>query len=208
MRHLPESETHQPSPARTPRHWLGAAILKVLGWRVEGRLPNTRKYVVIAAPHTSNWDTLIMLSVSYVMGVKLSFLMKGAMFRWPFGIFFRWLGGTPVERSAHSDLVQQCIKKFKESDQMALSIAPEGTRSRVRYWKTGFYHIAVGAGVPIALGFLDYKRKVGGVGPIVVPTGDMKADLAEMQRFFAPIPGKHPHLSGEIQVPEDEEKAA
>jgi len=205
MRYLTEAETHVPAPVRSPRYWLGFAILKVMGWRVEGRLPNARKYVVIAAPHTSNWDTLIMISVSYVMGVRLSFLMKDSMFRWPFGAFFRWLGGTPVDRSSPHNTVEQCIQKIGEVDEMALSIAPEGTRSRVRYWKTGFYYIALGAGVPVALGFLDYRRRVGGLGPIVIPSGDLRADLAEMQKFFASIQGKHPHLSGDLQLPEGEE---
>jgi 1-acyl-sn-glycerol-3-phosphate acyltransferase len=204
MRYLTEAETHVPAPGRSPRYWLGSAILKVLGWRVEGRVPNARKYVIIAAPHTSNWDTLIMISVSYVMGVRLSFLMKDSMFRWPFGGFFRWLGGIGVDRSSRNNTVEQCVQKIREADEMALSISPEGTRSRVRYWKTGFYYIALGAGVPVVLGFLDYKRKVGGMGPVVIPSGDLRADLVEMQGFFANMQGKHPHLSGDMQLPEDE----
>jgi 1-acyl-sn-glycerol-3-phosphate acyltransferase len=181
---------------------MGRLFLRFFGWKTEGQLPEGKKFVIIAAPHTSNWDLPFMLAVAYVFDVQISFLMKQTMFVGPFGPFFRWLGGIPVDRTARHNLVDQCVKVLQERDGLTLAIPPEGTRSKVRYWKTGFYWIAHGAKVPILLGFLDYKRKVGGLGPTFFPSGDLQGDLEKIRAFYVGISGKHPSQMGEIEIHE------
>ena len=167
-------------------------FLRVFGWRKEGQLPDIPKCVMIAAPHTSNWDLPVMLFFAFAFQTKLFFMVKDAVFRWPFGPLFRWLGGIPIDRTKPNGVVEQSIQAFRDNDELIMVVPPSGTRSKVRYWKTGFYHIANGAGVPIMLGFLDYRRKVGGVGPVVVPTGDIEADMQAVRAFYADITGKNP----------------
>ena len=167
-------------------------FLRVFGWRKEGQLPDIPKCVMIAAPHTSNWDLPVMLFFAFAFQTKLFFMVKDAVFRWPFGPLFRWLGGIPIDRTKPNGVVEQSIQAFRDNDELIMVVPPSGTRSKVRYWKTGFYHIANGAGVPIVLGFLDYRRKVGGVGPVVVPTGDIEADMQAVRAFYADITGKNP----------------
>ena len=159
---------------------------------MEGRLPDIPKCVMIAAPHTSNWDLPILLFFAFAFKTKLFVMVKNAVFRRPFGGFFKWLGCIPIDRTKPNGVVEQSIQAFRESEEMILVVPPSGTRSKVMYWKTGFYHIAKGANVPIVLGFLDYRRKVGGVGPVVIPTGDIEADMNTIRAFYADITGKNP----------------
>jgi 1-acyl-sn-glycerol-3-phosphate acyltransferase len=170
-------------------------FLRIFGWRMEGQLPDIPKCVMIAAPHTSNWDLPVMLFFAFAFQTKLYFMLKDATFRWPFGGFFRWLGAIPIDRTKSSGVVEQSIQAFRENQELVMVVPPSGTRSKVMYWKTGFYHIASGANVPIVLGFLDYRRKVGGVGPMVTPTGDIEADMKTIRAFYATITGKHPEKS-------------
>ena len=167
-------------------------FLRIFGWRTEGKMPDVPKCVMIAAPHTSNWDLPVMLFVPFAFQTKLYFMLKDATFRWPFGGFFRWLGGIPIDRTKSSGVVEQTIQTFRDNEQLVMVVPPSGTRSKVMYWKTGFYHIASGAGVPIVLGFLDYGRKVGGVGPAVDATGDIEADMKTIRAFYANITAKYP----------------
>ena len=157
--------------------WLSIVYLKIIGWRREGRLPNLPQYVVIAAPHTSNWDFPITMALAFAYRMKMYWMGKNTLFRWPFGGLMKWLGGIPIDRSKSQDVVAQCVKIFRERARMVMVIPPEGTRKKVRYWKTGFYYIAKGANLPIVLGFLDYLRKAGGFGPTFMPTGNIEADL-------------------------------
>lgn len=180
--------------------WLAWALLRIGRWRLEGRLPDLRKYVIIAAPHTSNWDLPVMLSLAFALRAKVFWMGKGNLFRWPFAGFFRWLGGIPVDRSKSNNVVAQSIETFQRCDDLVLMIPPEGTRRKVRYWKTGFYYIAVGAGVPIALGFIDYRRKAGGIGPLLKPSGDISADMEMIRAFYSGIEGKHAGESGPAAV--------
>jgi 1-acyl-sn-glycerol-3-phosphate acyltransferase len=172
-----------------------ALILRIFGWRTEGQLPEIPKCVMIAAPHTSNWDLPIMLFFVFAFKTKLYVMVKDATFRWPFGKFFRWLGCIPINRSKAHGVVAQSIQAFQENEELILMVPPSGTRAKVEYWKTGFYHIANGAGVPIVLGFLDYGRKVGGVGPMIIPTGDLEQDMKEIRAFYADITAKYPEKS-------------
>jgi 1-acyl-sn-glycerol-3-phosphate acyltransferase len=170
--------------------WFGLAFLKILGWRVEGKIPDIKKFVIIAAPHTSNWDFPITLAVAFVLRMKIYWMGKAAMFRWPFAATLRWLGGIPIDRSQSHNVVEQSIQAFQKLERLIMVVPPEGTRKKVSYWKTGFYHIASGANVPIVLGFLDYKRKAGGIGPTFYPTGRLEEDLQKIQAFYATITGK------------------
>lgn len=183
---------------------LGRAYLRAFGWRVEGRLPAGTKAVAIAAPHTSNWDLPFMLAVSYVLGVKPSWLGKRQLFRRPFGGLMRRLGGVPVDRDRRSNLVEQVTDYFATVDQLFLVIPPSGTRKRATHWKSGFYHIARGAGVPLICTFLDYRRKVGGVGPVLVPAGDVAADMRVIRDFYATVTGKYPELTTPARLLEEE----
>jgi 1-acyl-sn-glycerol-3-phosphate acyltransferase len=171
------------------------------GWTVEGTAPFPRKFVVIAAPHTSNWDFLYFLGAADGLNVDLSFMGKKSLFRWPFARAMKDMGGVPVDRSSSQNYVQQMIEEFGKRAEFMLTIAPEGTRNRVEQWKTGFYHIAVGAKVPLVCGMMDYKRKVVGLGPTIWPTGDYDNDMVEVLRYYSVVTPKHPHQSSSgVQV--------
>jgi 1-acyl-sn-glycerol-3-phosphate acyltransferase len=169
--------------------------LKLTGWKKEGQAPIHDKYIVIAAPHTSNWDFPISLAILLSFKIKPYWMGKAGMFRWPFGLFFRLLGGIPIDRSKSNNAVEQSIEAIKRKMKMVLVISPEGTRKKVAYWKTGFYHIAHGARVPIALGFLDYGRKAGGFGQVFNTTGNIEADMRVIQFFYKGITAKYPEKS-------------
>lgn len=185
---------------RKLRHLVGNAWLSAFGWTIHhgGKLPP--KAVVIACPHTSNWDLPFMLAVTYVLDVEFSWIGKHTLFKPPYGTFFRLLGGIPVDRRDRNNAVSGAVEIINQHDKLMLIIAPEGTRSRAKRWKTGFYHIALGAGVPIVLGFLDYGGKRGGVLQVFYPTGDIEADLAAIRALYAPIKGKHPSRMSEITL--------
>ena len=162
------------------------------GWTAVGPVPQARRFVLIAAPHTSNWDFPYFLGLLDDLGLDAHFMAKTSLFRWPFGNFMRQVGGVPVDRSAASEMVEQMVAEFARRDAFVLTVAPEGTRGSVKAWRTGFYRIAHAAGVPIVCGFMDYANNRGGIGPVIVPTGDYKADMAPAFAFYAGITGKHP----------------
>jgi 1-acyl-sn-glycerol-3-phosphate acyltransferase len=179
---------------------IGRAFLKAMGWRVEGEIPDIKKYVIIAAPHTTNWDFPITLAVAFVLKIKIYWMGKAAMFRWPFRGMLRWLGGIPIDRSQSNNVVEQSIQAFRKLEKLIMLVPPEGTRKKVSYWKTGFYRIAQGANVPIVLGFLDYRRKTGGIGPIFYPTGNIEDDMLRIQTFYSTITGKYQSQFGNASV--------
>jgi 1-acyl-sn-glycerol-3-phosphate acyltransferase len=173
----------------------GAIIrwFKRQNWSVEGTAPP--KCVVIAAPHTSNWDFLYFIGGTDALNVHLSFMGKKSLFRWPFGKMMREMGGVPVDRSKANNAVDAMIAEFAVRKEFRLTIAPEGTRGKVRQWKTGFYHIAVGAGVPMICGMMDYRRKVVGLGPAIVPSGDYAKDMEKLSAFYRLCTPKNPEMS-------------
>jgi len=181
-----------PFSSKSFTHFVGDAWLRAFGWHVDGGVPDVRKAVVIAAPHTSNWDLPFTLAVSWKLGFPMSWLGKHTLFAGAKGKFFRAVGGIPVDRSRRSDAVANAVDVIDQHDDLFLIVAPEGTRSKTERWKTGFYHMAVGAKVPIVLGFLDYKTKRGGLGTLFWPTGDIDADMKKIRAFYATIQGKHP----------------
>ncbi len=180
---------------KTLLRWFSIVALKITGWRAQGPLPPIPKFVLVGAPHTSNWDLPYTLFIIFVLRGKIYWLGKESLFRPPFKGFFKWLGGIPIDRFKSKNVVAQTILQFNQNKTMILAIAPEGTRSRVKRWKTGFYHIAKGANVPIALGFLDYRRKAGGIGPVIYPTGNIDADMQTIRDFYDGITGKFPEKS-------------
>ena len=169
------------------------AFLKLKGWTVEGQLPpEAAKSVFIAAPHTSNWDLPYTLMVAFVLRLNICWMGKDSLFRWPFGPVMRWLGGIAVDRDKNSNLVAASAQAIVRADgPLQLVVPPEGTRGKTRQWKTGFYFIALQAKVPIVLAYMDYQRKVSGLGPLFTPTGDVEADMAVIKRFYAPIKGRN-----------------
>lgn len=183
---------HETILVRSLMRGVALLIFQYAGWKTQGQKPALSRYVIIAAPHTSNWDFIYTLCLAFIYRLNPVIMMKDTWFRWPLGPVFRWLGALPIDRSQTNNLVAQSIEKFHQHDKLILVVPPSGTRKRVLYWKTGFYHIANGAGVPIVLGFLDYRRKVGGYGPTVKPTGDIEADMALIRSFYRDISGKYP----------------
>jgi 1-acyl-sn-glycerol-3-phosphate acyltransferase len=175
--------------------FFSAAFLRATGWRVEGHLPaEARKSVLIAAPHTSNWDLPYTLMVAFVLGLQVRWMGKHTLFRFPFGGLMRWLGGIAVNREQSSNLVAASAASIQASvDPVQLIVPPEGTRSKTRYWKTGFYFIAQAAGVPIVMAYMDYAHKRSGLGPVFTPTGDVERDMAAIKAFYAPFRGKNAH---------------
>jgi 1-acyl-sn-glycerol-3-phosphate acyltransferase len=172
---------------------LSQVFLKCAGWKIEGALPaNISKCVLIAAPHTSNWDLPYTLMTAFVLRLHIYWIGKEAIFKPPFRGLMRWLGGISVNREKSSNLVAASVLAIQQADHsLQLVVPPEGTRSQVRYWKTGFYYIALGAQVPIVLAYMDYSRKVAGLGPVFYPTGDIEADMRSIQAFYAPFKGKN-----------------
>ena len=185
------------SPTRSIAQFVAQAILRLLGWKVEARLPQARKFVLVGAPHTSNWDFILMLLIMNALGLQLNWVGKDSLFNGSFGSLMQRLGGIPVDRSARNG---QMVAAFDRREAMILVIAPEGTRGKSEYWKTGFYYIAQGAKVPIALGYVDYAQKIGGIGASLQPSGDLQADMLPIARFYAGVTGKHPQLQGEIRI--------
>jgi 1-acyl-sn-glycerol-3-phosphate acyltransferase len=187
------------------RRWLGKAWLAFFGWQVAGGAPPVRKAVVIAYPHTSNWDLPFMLAVAYSIDVDVHWLGKKSLFRSPYGGFMRWVGGIPVDRSRHTKLVDAVVDTITPHEELMVVIPPEGTRSQSGRWKSGFYWVAVQAGVPIILGFLDYTKKRGGLGEVLHPTGDIDADFEKIRSFYQGIEGKFPDKQGVITLNDEVE---
>ncbi|MDD5030582.1 MAG: lysophospholipid acyltransferase family protein [Rhodoferax sp.] len=169
------------------------AYLRLAGWKVLGALPpEASKSVFIAAPHTSNWDLPYTLMVAFVLRLNIQWMGKANLFRFPFAGLMRWLGGVAVDRSKANNLVAASAQAIEASAcAFQLIVSPEGTRAKTRYWKTGFYYIALAAKVPIVMAYMDYSRKITGLGPVLWPSGKLDADMATLKAFYAPFKGKN-----------------
>ncbi|NOZ12864.1 MAG: acyltransferase [Acidobacteria bacterium] len=172
--------------------FVGRLILRIMGWRFEGRLPNEKKLLFIVAPHTSNWDFFLGITAVFAIGFRVNWLGKHTIFRKPFGTYMKWMGGIPVDRGKAGHVVDQVIARIRESDGMALGMSPEGTRKKVSHWKSGFYRIAEGAGIPIVPVSLDYAKKTITFMPPFVPTGNQKSDVGILQHLFDGVTAKYP----------------
>ena len=198
------SELRHPGPSvGRLAYWMGRIYLFFARWDIEGEVPPVTQAVFIAAPHTSNWDMPNMIACSFAFRLKPSWVGKRALFRWPWGWLMRWLGGVPVDRSGNRNSVQLIADLFKQHEKFFLGVAPSGTRGFTEHWKSGFYHIAREAGVPIMCGFLDYGRKVGGIGPSIVPSGNVHDDMDCIREFYENIQGRHPKLKSLIRLKDE-----
>jgi len=166
--------------------------MRLIGWRVDGKLPDLPKFVLIGAPHTSNWDFVLFLGVIFTLRANVRFMGKAEVFRFPIGWFFRYCGGVPVDRSKSTGLVEQMVDACNKSDKFILTIAPEGTRHHVSEWKRGFYHIARNAGIPIVIAVVDGKHKEVRMGQVFHPTENMEADMKTIKGIFEGVVGINP----------------
>lgn len=178
-------------------------ILRVCGWEMVGEVPNIKKAVFIAAPHTSNWDGFWLIIYKVAIDVDVRFLGKHTIFWWPLGSILRSFGAMPIDRRDPSSVVPQLIHTFATSDRLFLALSPEGTRKWLPYWKTGFYRIAQAADVPIVLAFIDYPTRQMGIGPVLETGLPMSATLDAIREFYAPYTGRRPELQGPIEFPPD-----
>lgn len=169
--------------------------LRILGWEVKGELPQTGKFIVIAYPHTSNWDVPFTIAISLVNRLEINWMGKSTLFWGPMGWLMGWLGGIPIKLDQSENTVERFIDIFNRADRLILIIAPEANRSWVDSWKTGFYHIACGANLPIVLGYLDFSRKQGGYLKSYLAAGDIESDLATIQAEYRGIKGLYPDQS-------------
>ncbi len=172
--------------------FVGRTILRLGDWRFEGEPPDLPRFVMIGAPHTSNWDAAYGLGAMLATGLHCHWMAKDAVFKAPFRNLLIWLGGLPVDRSMKHGVVDLIASEFRRRDKFILAITPEGTRKRVEYWKTGFYYIALQAEVPIVVAFMDYRRRTLGFGPIIEPTGNIDEDLRPIEKFYRNMKGKRP----------------
>ena len=173
-------------------HHLATFMMRWRGWRVEGKLPDIPKFVLIGAPHTSNWDFVLFLGVIFSLRANVHFMGKAELFHFPYGWFFRYCGGVPVDRKKSTGLVDQMVKVSNESKKFILTIAPEGTRHQVVEWKRGFYHIARTAGIPIVMAVVDGRHKTVRIGQVFHPTNDMEEDMKTIKGYFDGTVGMNP----------------
>jgi 1-acyl-sn-glycerol-3-phosphate acyltransferase len=194
------------------RRALGRHVLRLLGWRTVGEFPRPGcdRCVLIAAPHTSNWDLPFMIAFAMAFELHISWMGKHTLFEGPFGRFMRWLGGIPVFRGERSGLVEDMAKLFAEREQLVLAIAPEGTRGRADHWKSGFYRIAREARVPIVPAYLDYGTRTAGFGPPILPSASsLRADMDQLRAIYAGKRGLYADDFGPVRLLEEsEDKAA
>lgn len=169
--------------ARAVRQLL-LAMYRLRGWKAEGVVPEPRRFVLIAAPHTSNWDFVNFLGLAADLRIRPHFMGKLSLFKWPIGGFMKQMGGIPVDRRGGGNVVQQMADEFARRAEFMLTVAPEGTRGKTAKWRTGFYQIAMAAKVPLVVGFMDYGTKTGGLGPLIWPTGNFRADMMKVFEIY------------------------
>lgn len=195
-------------PVEPMKKRIAQIFLRWTGWEGEGGRPAHERFVLIAAPHTSNWDLVYLLAFAWVYDVRIAWMGKRQIFRWPFGRLMRALGGIPVVRERRTNMVDAMaatLRDFVPTDDrpLALVVPAEGTRGYSPYWKSGFYYIAQRAGVPIVMGTLDWSRRRGGFGPSLLPSGDLRADMDEVRAFYADKVGKFPDRFSPIRLKEE-----
>jgi len=186
------------------RYSMGRAWMALFGWKVIGEVPPGNKFVLVGAPHTSNWDFPFAIAACFVYRIKIHWMGKDSLFRWPYGWFMRLLGGIPIDRSKHHGSVRQIANAFTQRDELIVVIAAKGTRKKTEYWKSGFYWIAHTAQVPILCGYLDYKNKQARIGLSLMPSGNVKHDMARIREFFGELHGRQPALADNIRLREED----
>jgi 1-acyl-sn-glycerol-3-phosphate acyltransferase len=179
---------------------IATIVLKIIGWQVSFSLPPRDKYVLIGAPHTSNWDFPLGLLGMWACGLRFNWVGKHTLFKGPLGPIMRTIGGIPVDRQGSIGFLKKVIDIFADHDQFVMAIAPEGTRGLTKQWKEGFYRIALAAGVPIALAYIDYPRKRIGIDRMLEPSGDIEADFLILEEYYHDKIGKRPENQGPIRI--------
>ncbi len=164
---------------------IAIVILKLTGWKAVGEEIGNPRFVLIAAPHTSNWDFSLMLLVVLKLRLELYWMGKNSLFPFGFGWLMRWLGGISIDRAKSHNVVNETVRQYREHESMVILIPPEGTRSKVTTWKSGFYHIANNANVPIMMGYIDAATKEAGLADLFHPTGNLKQDIREIRAFYS-----------------------
>ena len=162
----------------------GRAALRLAGWRIIGELPALPKFVIVVAPHTSNWDFPVGVAAMFALDLRVHWFGKHSLFRWPFGVALRALGGRPVQRDTPEGVVSEVVSLVRAVPQIIIALAPEGTRRRVTQWRTGFYRIAEGAGIPILPVWFDWSRREVGLGTPVWPAGDLECDVRALKALY------------------------
>jgi 1-acyl-sn-glycerol-3-phosphate acyltransferase len=185
------------------RKWIARWFLNRNGWRIEGQVPKDRRFVLIAAPHTSNWDLPYLLAFAAMFDLKVSWLAKHSLFFPPMGWILRALGGVPVVRHENNNVVDDMVEVFSNHRDLVLVVPTEGTRARTEFWRSGFYHIAMGAGVPIVPSYLDFGNKRGGFAQALIPTGNLAADMDHFRAIYADKTGKFPEMFGPVRLREE-----
>ncbi len=185
---------------------IAKAVIKLLGWKAVGKMPNAPKYILVGYPHTSNYDTLIGIFIFLSMGVHIKWIGKQSLFKGPVGWLLKKTGGIPVNRQKSQNFVKNIQTVFNKYDRLVIALSPEGTRQKTDFWRTGFYYMALAAQVPIVLGYLDYPTKTGGFGPLIWPSGNIKQDMEKIRAFYQGIHGKYPQLEGAIRIKEKKQE--
>ena len=182
------------------KKWTAKAVMWLLGWRVEGVVPEEPKFIVVGHPHTSNWDFPLFVFTLWILDMPMKWMGKQSLFEGSFGWLFRFLGGLPVDRSGGKNTVQAVADLFEAHDQLMLGIAPSGTRKGGTHWKSGFYHMATQAKVPLVLGSIDFKRRAGRIIGMVHPTGDIEADMDRIREMYEGVEGRYPDRQMPIRL--------
>jgi len=185
-------------------YWLGRIWFWWFGWETEGEPPQVERAVIIAAPHTSNWDMPHMMAAAWVFRMKISWMGKHTLFKPPLGWLLRVLGGLSIDRRAPQGTVRAIADSFRPGEKLFLAVPPSGTRSKREMWKSGFYWIATEAEVPIAAGYLDFARRRACLGFVFEPTGEVSEDMDRIREFYAPVRGKFPELQSAVRIKEED----
>ncbi|MEK9869367.1 MAG: lysophospholipid acyltransferase family protein [Gammaproteobacteria bacterium] len=197
-------KNQQPRACSAFARLLGKSVIKLSGWRIKGEVPQYGNIVVIAAPHTSNWDFILLIAAAYSLGISVNWLGKNTLFSSPLGPILRFFGGISVDRSKPNNLVQTLVAEIEHGDGINLVVPPSGTRARTDYWKSGFYHIARSAQIPMVCGYLDYAKKEAGLGPAFLPS-ELTRDMDRLRAFYEPITGKYPEKKSRIRLREEDQ---
>ena len=195
--------THNGPTSGLIGYWLARAFMSLIGWDVTGEIPPDKKFVLIGAPHTSNWDFVLGLSTTFIFRVKPCWLGKDALFRGPLGFLMRALGGIAIDRFNPHGVVGQMSGALKQADQLVIMLAPSGTRKKMPHWRSGFYHIAQQANVPIVCSSLNYKSKQAHLGYSFNPTGDIKSDMDKVREYYKDIHAKYPEKATPVSLAEE-----
>ena len=190
--YLPAVGNEVPRDGGTVTRAFGKWAMRLIGWKIAGDVPNLPKFMIIVAPHTSNWDFPVGVLAKFALGIKVTFLGKHTLFRWPLGVLMRWLGGVPVFRHAPRNVVEQTVDHIRKTRQIVIVLSPEGTRRKLPSWRTGFHYVARGADLPIVPAALDYSTKTVRFFPVYQPTDSVDANIAELGRHFTASMAFHP----------------